>query len=325
VRIPPPPSLSAAETIGVDLGGSNLRVAVVDEHQNVLYRSTEASAGDSAEEVLSNLGEELAEARAARPDAVAAGLGIPCTIDQEAGVAIHAVNLPLIDVPIRDMMRERLGLPVFIDNDVNAAILAEHRFGAARGVGNAVMLTLGTGIGGAILIEGTVYRGTHGAGSELGHIVVDLDGPPCQGNCPNRGCIEVMASGTALGREGRAAAEREPDSLLGRALADDGEVTGKTVTEVALDGDGTAREVLALVGRRLGAAFSSLANIFEPEVIVVGGGVMAAGDLLLAPAREELRARALPPMNGAPVAAAELGDDAGLIGAATMARMELGE
>lgn len=317
--------MSPVETIGVDLGGSNLRVAVVDGDRNVLYRSTESSSGDSAEEVLSNLGDELAEARAARPSVVAAGLGIPCTIDQQAGVAIAAVNLPLIDVPIRELMRERLGLPVFIDNDVNAAILAEHRFGAARGVRNAVMLTLGTGIGGALLLGGTVYRGTRGAGSELGHMVVDLDGPRCQGNCPNRGCIEALASGTALAREGREAAEREPGSRLGRALAGAGEVTGETVTEAALAGDATAGEVVALVGRRLGAALSSLANIFEPEVIVVGGGVMAAGQLLLEPARRELRARALPPMNAAPVAVAELGDDAGLIGAATMARLELGE
>ncbi|HSJ18109.1 MAG TPA: ROK family protein [Solirubrobacterales bacterium] len=317
--------MSPVETIGVDLGGSNLRVAVVDGDRNVLYRSTESSSGDSAEEVLSNLGDELAEARAARPSVVAAGLGIPCTIDQQAGVAIAAVNLPLIDVPIRELMRERLGLPVFIDNDVNAAILAEHRFGAARGVRNAVMLTLGTGIGGALLLGGTVYRGTRGAGSELGHMVVDLDGPRCQGNCPNRGCIEALASGTALAREGREAAEREPGSRLGRALAGAGEVTGETVTEAALAGDATAGEVVALVGRRLGAALSSLANIFEPEVIVVGGGVMAAGELLLEPARRELRARALPPMNAAPVAVAELGDDAGLIGAATMARLELGE
>jgi len=240
-------------------------------------------------------------------------------------VAIAAVNLPLIDVPIREQMRERLGLPVFIDNDVNAAILAEHRFGAARGVSNAVMLTLGTGIGGAILLGGAVYRGTHGAGSELGHIVVDLDGPQCQGNCPNRGCIEALASGTALAREGRAAAEREPQSMLGRALADGREVRGEIVTEAALAGDDTARELVGLVGRRLGVALSSLANIFEPEVIVVGGGVMAAGELLLEPARRELRARALPPMNGARVAAAELGDDAGMVGAATMARLELGQ
>jgi glucokinase len=317
--------VSASETIGVDLGGSKMRVAVVDGEQRILHHSTEASRGRTEDEVLATLERELVEARDARPDVGGAGLGIPCTIDQARGVAIAAVNLPLVDVPIRDEMRERLGLPVFIDNDVNAAILAEHRFGAARGARNAVMIALGTGIGGGMILGGKVYRGTHGAGSELGHMVVDIDGPPCQGNCPNRGCIEAVASGTALGREGREAAERAPDSALGRALAEKGEVTGEAVTDAALAGDETAREVVALIGRRLGVAFSSLANIFEPEVIVVGGGVIAAGELLLEPAREELRARALPPMNRTRVAPAELGVNAGMIGAATMARIELEE
>lgn len=302
-----------------------MRVAVVDGEQRVLHHSTEGSRGRSEDEVLATLERELVEARDARPGVAAAGLGIPCTIDQERGIAIAAVNLPLIDVPIRDMMREQLGLPVFIDNDVNAAILAEHRFGAARGARNAVMIALGTGIGGGMILGGRVYRGTHGAGAELGHMVVDIDGPPCQGNCPNHGCIEAVASGTALGREGTAAAEQAPDSALGRALDTEGEVSGQAVTDAALAGDETAREVVALIGRRLGVAFSSLANIFEPEVIVVGGGVIAAGELLLEPAREELRARALPPMNRAQVAAAELGENAGMIGAATMAQIELEE
>ena len=302
-----------------------MRVAVVDGERRILHHSTEASRGRSEDEVLATLERELVEARDARPDVAAAGLGIPCTIDQVRGVAIAAVNLPLVDVPIRDEMRERLGLPVFIDNDVNAAILAEHRFGAARGARNAVMIALGTGIGGGMILGGKVYRGTHGAGAELGHMVVDIDGPPCQGNCPNHGCIEAVASGTALGREGRAAAERAPESALGRVLAEQGEVTGEAVTDAALAGDEAAREVVALIGRRLGVAFSSLANIFEPEVIVVGGGVIAAGELLLEPAREELRARALPPMNRTRVAPAELGENAGMIGAATMAQIELEE
>jgi glucokinase len=317
--------VSASETIGVDLGGSRMRVAVVDGERRILHHSTQASRGRSEDEVLATLERELVEARDARPDVAAAGLGIPCTIDQARGVAIAAVNLPLVDVPIRDEMRERLGLPVFIDNDVNAAILAEHRFGAARGARNAVMIALGTGIGGGMILGGKVYRGTHGAGAELGHMVVDIDGPPCQGNCPNHGCIEAVASGTALGREGGEAAGRAPDSALGRVLAEKGEVTGEAVTDAALAGDETAREVVALIGRRLGVAFSSLANIFEPEVIVVGGGVIAAGELLLEPAREELRARALPPMNRTRVAPAELGENAGMIGAATMAQIELEE
>jgi glucokinase len=317
--------LNAVETIGVDLGGSKMRVAVVDENQRILHRSDEASRGRTADEVLATLERELLEARSARPDAAAAGLGIPCTIDQRRGVAIAAVNLPLIDIPIREIMRDSLGLPVFIDNDVNTAILAEHRFGAARGAENAVMVSLGTGIGGGLVLGGEVYRGTVGAGAELGHMVVDLDGPRCQGNCPNRGCIEAVASGTALGREGRAAAQRVPESAIGRALAEGRDVDGKAVTDAALGGDATAREVVALIGRRLGVAFSSLANIFDPEVIVVGGGVLAAGDLLLEPAREEMRSRALPPMNATRVTGAELGEDAGMIGAATMAMLGLGE
>jgi glucokinase len=317
--------LSTPETIGVDLGGSKMRVAVVDGNQKVLHHSTEGSRGRSEEEVLDTLERELLEARSARPEVAAAGLGIPCTIDQQRGVAITAVNLPLVDVPIRDLMAERLGLPVVIDNDVNAAILAEHRFGAAKGAQNAVMIALGTGIGGGMILGGRVYRGTHGAGAELGHIVVDMNGPPCQGNCPNHGCIEAVASGTALGREGREAAERAPESMLGRALAEGREISGQTVTDAALAGDETAREVVALIGRRLGVAFASLANIFEPEVIVVGGGVIAAGELLLEPARAEMRSRALPPMSGASVVAAQLGVNAGMIGAATMAQIELEE
>ena len=298
-------------------------VGVVDADRRVLRRETEASLGRSGEEIIDTLERELREAREARPGVRAAGLGIPCTIDRERGTAINAVNLPISDIPIRDLMRERVGLPVFVDNDANVAMLAEHRFGAARGARNAIMLTIGTGIGGGVLIDGHIYRGSTGAGAELGHMVIDLDGPKCQGSCPNHGCVEAVASGTALAREGREAAERVPDSALGRALAAGEEIDGRAVTEAALAGDAPAAEAVATIGRRLGAALSGLANIFEPDVIVIGGGVMAAGDLLLEPAREGLRERALPPQHGTPVAAAELGPEAGMIGAATMAILEL--
>jgi glucokinase len=243
-------------------------------------------------------------------------------MDRERGIAISAVNLPLIEVPIRDLISERIGIPTFVDNDANCAALAEHRFGAARGSTNAVMLTIGTGIGGGLVLGGEVYRGSTGAGAELGHVVIDQDGPRCQGNCPNRGCVEALASGTALAREGRAAAESAPGSALGRALASSGTIEGRDVTDAALAGDEIAREVVALIGTRLGVALSSLANIFEPDVIVIGGGVAAAGDLLLDPARAELRSRALPPQHATPVVLAELGPEAGMIGAATMALEE---
>jgi glucokinase len=311
------------EAIGVDLGGTKMLVGVVDAERNVAYRATAPSTGLRQDELLSTLQRELEAAVDARPEVAAIGLGIPCTIDRERGVAVMAVNLELADVPIRDLMSEGLGLPVVVDNDANAAILAEHRFGAARGAENAVMLTIGTGIGGGLVIGGEVYRGSSGAGAELGHVVIDEDGPPCQGNCPNRGCVEALASGTAIAREGLAAAEGAPDSVLGRALADGATLDGKEVTEAALEGDPIAIGVLETVGRHLGVALASFANIFDPDVFVIGGGVIPAGELLLEPARGELAARALAPMNQTPVAAAELGPDAGMIGAATMAMLEL--
>jgi len=316
--------MSTPETVGVDLGGTKVLVGVVGEHRKVLYEDQERSAGQSQDELMETLEREVREALEARPNVAAVGLGIPCTIDRERGVAITAVNLPIENLPIRDLMHERLGIPVFVDNDANVAALAEHRFGAAKGTSDAVMLTIGTGIGGGVIIDGEVYRGATGAASEPGHMVIDFDGPPCQGNCPNHGCLETFASGTALAREGRVAAEREPESALGRVLAEGGTIDGKAVTDAANVGDPTALAVVAEAARRLGAGLSGLANIFEPDVIVLGGGVTkAVGELMIGPARDELRSRALPPMNEVPVELAELGTEAGMVGAAEMARLEL--
>ena len=314
--------MSVGETIGVDLGGTKMLVGVLDGTDS-RWESREASTGQSEDELVELLVREVGEARDARPDVSAVGLGVPATIDQERGVALSAVNLPLNDLPLRDVVSERVGLPVFLDNDANVAALAEYLFGAAKGMPNIVMLTVGTGIGGGLILGGEVYRGATGAGAELGHMVIQADGPPCQGNCPNHGCIEALASGTALGREGRAAAESAPDSALGELLAAGETVDGKAVTEAALAGDETAVAVVELIGSRLGVACSSFANIFEPNAIVVGGGVIAAGDLLLEPARREVRERALTPMNKTPILAATLGNDAGMIGAAALARTEL--
>lgn len=315
--------MSIREAIGVDLGGTKLATGVVDSHQNILHTSRESSTGRSEDEVVRAIEQELREAMRARPQVIGAGLGVPCTIDRERGVAINAVNLEITDVPIRDLMRERLRIPVFIDNDANCAALAEHRFGAAKGARNAILLTVGTGIGGGIIINRELYRGTTGAAAELGHIVVEENGPPCQGTCPNRGCVETLASGTALAREGTAAAGRNPESALFRALQEGG-ISGRVVTEAALAGDAVAREVVAEAGRHLGVAIASLVNVFDPDVVVVGGGVTAgAGELLVEPAREEMRRRALPPMNRTPVTPAALGSDAGMIGAAQMVLEEL--
>jgi len=297
-------------------------VGVVDSNRQIRYEGRESSVGLSEGRLVEDLARELQEAKDARPDVLAAGLGIPATIDRDRGLAIHAVNLTITDVPIRDLMQERIGLPVFVDNDANVAALAEHLYGAGRGAQDVIMLTVGTGIGGGLVLGGEVYRGSTGAGAELGHIVIVEDGLPCQGNCPNHGCVETYASGTAIAREGTAVAEREPESALGKALAE-GQILGRTVTELALAGDRLATEVIADAGRHLGVALASLANVFDPDVFVIGGGVSAAGELLIGPAREELRARALPPMNKASLKLAELGPEAGLVGAAAMALIEL--
>jgi glucokinase len=314
--------LSPREAIGVDLGGTKMAVGVVDAEQHIHHEGKESSIGLSEDQLVADLGRELLEARDARPDVLCAGLGIPATIDHDRGVAIQAVNLEISDVPVRDLMQKKLGLPVYIDNDANVAALAEFLFGAGRGARNVVMLTIGTGIGGGLILDGEIYRGSIGGGAELGHIVIVEDGLPCQGNCPNHGCVETYASGTAIAREGKAVAEREPDSALGRALAE-GPIVGKTVTDLAMAGDALATGIVAEAGHHLGVALASLANIFDPDVFVIGGGVSVVGDLLLDPAREELRSRALPPMNRAPVQLAELGPEAGMIGAAAMALIEL--
>ena len=314
--------MSSSETIGVDLGGTKMLVGVLADTEP-LYEQREASTGQSEDELVELLVREVQEAREARPDVVAVGLGIPATIDHDRGIAVSAVNLPLANLPVRDLVSERVGLPVFVDNDANVAALAEYLYGAAQGKPDTVMLTVGTGIGGGLILDGEIYRGSTGAGAELGHTVIQVDGPPCQGNCPNHGCVEALASGTALGREGRAAAESAPDSALGKLLAEGGEVDGRAITEAALAGDKVATEVFELIGGRLGVACATFANIFQPHAIVVGGGVIAAGDLLLEPARREVRERALNPMNATPVLEATLGNDAGMIGAAAMARTEL--
>ena len=182
------------------------------------------------------------------------------------------------------------------------------------------MLTIGTGIGGGLILGGSLYRGAIGAGGELGHTVIDIDGPPCQGNCPGRGCIEVMASGTALAREAVRIAGERPDSGLAAALADGQALLGPLVTELAYDGDGAALEVLELIGTRLGAACTSFVNTFNPEVIVIGGGVMAAGDLILEPARRVVAERALAPGRElVRIVPAAFGVEAGMVGAGVFA------
>jgi glucokinase len=312
--------MSGRSVIGVDAGGTKLLCAVVDEEIGVRHRTLRVWRGEDRDGVMEAIATAVETARDAEPSAAAVGIGIPSLVRRDTGESLFSVHLPLDGVPVRDEMAERLGLPVVVDNDATAAVVAEQRHGAARGASNVVLLTLGTGIGGGVLLDGRAYRGALGTGGELGHVVVDLDGPECFGDCPGRGCLEAVASGRAIARDGLAAARSTPDSELGRRLAAGEEITGLSVTAAALGGDAAARAVLELVGRRLGAGITGLVNAFSPDVVVVGGGVMAAGDLLLGPAREVVDARALPPNREiVRVVPAALGEEAGMIGAALLA------
>jgi glucokinase len=312
--------MSRGPVIGVDAGGTKLLAGVVHEDLTVGHRVRRFWSGGDRAEVLGTMVEAVAEARAAAPGVEAVGFGIPALLDFAAGVAKSSVHLPLADFPFRDEMARRLGLPVYVDNDANLAVLAEQRAGAARGATDVVMLTLGTGIGSGIVIGGRVFRGATGAGAEIGHMTIDHHGPPCQGTCPGRGCLEVMASGTAIGREGTDAGRRDPSSALGRAVAQRGVLTGEEVTALALGGDEAARSVIAAVGRSLGAGIASVVNIFEPQVVVIGGGAAAAGELLLGPAREVVASRALRPnRDRVRIVPAAFGEEAGMIGAALFA------
>jgi len=307
--------------VGVDIGGTKLAGGVVDSQLQVHQRA-QCSVRDmdtpALLEIIADTVNQLVQA--ADGEVVAVGFGIPSLIDQRSGTSVLAVNLPLAGVRFGTLMAERLDLPVFVDNDGNVAALAEHRKGAGRHAEDMLFVGLGTGISGGIVLGGELYRGAIGSGAELGHMVIDLNGPPCQGNCPNHGCFEAMASGTALQREALQIAQEQPESALGRVHRSGRTLDGALVTELAHDGDPAAAAVLELIGTRVGVALANFTNIFNPEVIVVGGGVIAAGEMLLEPARNELARRALPPSRDiVRVVAAAFGAEAGMVGAAALA------
>jgi glucokinase len=313
--------MAGACAIGVDLGGTKLLVGVVDEDLRVLHRSHFPVPRTDVAALLDAVCDAVGRALATAGGTVAGvGFGIACFMDRRRGVAVSSNHLPISDLPFAAIMAERLGLPVEVDNDANAAMLAEWRAGAARGVDDAVLLTIGTGIGGGLLVDGRIARGKMGAGAELGHMTIDLDGPPCPGSCPNHGCLEAFVSGNALGRAGAEAAAAHPAGALGRAAAAGRAITGPLVVELAWDGDPAAHGIVRRSGEHLGVGLVSLVNIFDPAVIVLGGGAMAAGEMLLAPAREIVATRALrPARDDVRIVPAHFGDEAGMIGAAIMA------
>lgn len=280
------------------MGGTKILAGVVDREGRVRERFLAESPVSAEKDVLAAL--EHAVSEVLSPAVAAIGIGIPANLERGTGRVVLANNLPLTDVDLAGHVRERFGLPVGVENDAGAAALAEWRLGAGRGVSNLVLLTLGTGVGGGIVLDDALYR----SWAEIGHMVVLAGGPPCQGACHGRGHLEALASGSA--------ADRLAEELWG-AGAD-----ARVLLERAREGDEAALSALREIAGYLGAAIGSLANLFDPEVVVVGGGFGdAAGELLLEPVREAARAEALAPADERlRVVGAELGAEAGLIGAA---------
>ena len=311
--------------IGIDAGGTKLLGGVVDEGLVVHHRVHRVWRGADRQETLDIFLEAVEEVRAAAPEVEAVGFGIPALVEWETGVARWCNHLPLQGVRFRDLMSERLGLPVVVDNDGNASVLAESRAGAGVGARHVVMVSLGTGIGTGLFLDGRVYPGSTGLGASWPS-VLDIHGAECPSACPGRGCFETLVSGNAIGREGLRLAAERPDSALGRRLAAGREITGGIVTELAHSGDEAARGVLAEIGERLGYGLVGVVNVFNPEVIVIGGGAVRAGELLLEPARAVLFERAMPPVReGVRLVPAHFGDEAGMMGAALLAFDHLGE
>ncbi len=311
---------SNAPVIGVDLGGTKLLVGAVDPDLAIRTRIGREVRGLARQDLLDVLVAAVEEARGGiDEEPLAVGVGVPATVDPRTGRTWGSTHLPIADLSIAEVLTERLGLPVFVDNDATCAAVAEHRHGAAFGSRDAVVMTLGTGIGAGLISGDRVVRGANGAAGELGHIPVEPHGLPCGAGCPSSGCLETRVSGPALEREAERVAAARPQSALGRA-AKSGPLHGARVVELAHDGDLAALEAVGSVGNWLGIGLVAVANLLDPEVIVIGGGLAAAGDLLLEPARSVLAERGLPPGSGATVTAAKFGVDAGLLGASLVAR-----
>ena len=312
------PDPSPLPVVGVDLGGTTVKAALVAPGFEIGARGQEPTDLRSQRSLLDGI-ERLVEKVRDGAEIGGVGFGLPSQIDQRHGRVLDSTNIPLEDLDFAEEMRSRLSTDVMIDNDANVACLAEWRIGAAKGAGNVVMLTLGTGVGGGLILDGRPYRGSTGAGAELGHMTIDQDGPPCQGHCPNRGCLEVLASATGIMWEANALADARPAGTLREARGGGAVLDARFVIEYARIGDAESLQVLETIGQYLGIGIANLVNIFNPEVVVIGGGGSAAGDLLLRPAREEYQRRALPSLaHETRVAAASLGNDAGVLGAAAL-------
>ncbi len=310
-------------TIGVDVGGTKVAGGVIDPDGRVLAQTRRETPADDVAKTRDVIVEVVTELAATHP-VEAVGIGAAGWIDAAGSTVLFAPNLAWRDEPLRDYVSAAVGLPAVVENDANVAAWAEFRFGAARHADDSmIMFTVGTGIGGGIVLDGKLVRGTHGIAAEFGHMTAVPDGHSC--GCGRLGCIEQYASGKALVRFAQAGARREPDraaQLLDLADGDADAITGPMVTTAAHDGDAVSREAFAQIGYWLGTAMTDMVQVLDPQILVVGGGVVEAGDLLMGPAERAYR-RSLAQRSRIPSAElrpAEMGNDAGVVGAGDLAR-----
>ena len=310
--------------VGVDLGGTNLRAAVVDVSTGSIVkmlRIRTPSHGDALaviDAIVELVGQVLNVSGVAPAQIGGVGVGIPGLVDLQRGVALLLPNIPgdWPHIPLAETLRNRLSVTVSLINDVRAMTLAEWTYGAGRGVDTLACYAIGTGIGGGVVINGRLHLGMSGSAGELGHQIVELNGLPC--NCGGRGCLEMYASGPAIAaRAAQAVIQRRSTRITALAGSDLNRVTAGLVLQAAHEGDEVACAILEQAGVYIGLAVSNTILTISPRKVVFGGGVMAAGELLLAPIRRTVRERVfLAPAQQVEIVAAQLGDDAGLIGAA---------
>ncbi|MBN1892415.1 MAG: ROK family protein [Clostridiales bacterium] len=312
--------------IGIDLGGTNIKAGIVDpDGKTIEKRSIKTNADRPMQEIIADMGQLALDAMndsgLPRSDFAAVGVGSPGTPDNKHGVLLYATNLPFRMAPIRSVIGKITGLPVYIDNDANCAAMAESVNGAAQGAADSVTITLGTGIGAGIIINHRIYSGFNQAGSEFGHTVIVVGGVPCP--CGRKGCFESYASATGLIRMTREAAAADPSSVMNRIIADkNGKISAKTAFEAMREGDKTAIDLVDRYIEYLAEGLANVINAFMPEILVVGGGVCNEGEALLMPLRAKLEGKTFfgPGVRRTEVRLAKLGNGAGIVGAAMMAK-----
>lgn len=307
---------------GIDLGGTGIKCGLVTEDGEIVATKKRPTRKNVAPiEIIKDMAELVRSLeRETGLTALAAGVGCPGVMNQTTGNVVYSNNLDWKDVPLISALGDLLKIPVFAENDANAAALGEHRFGAGKAYESIVLLTLGTGVGGGVVSNGKLFTGTLGAGVELGHEVIRRGGEKC--TCGRRGCLEAYASATALVSQARRAVKKNPQSLvLKKANGDEKAIDGKIVLDSAREGDATAKKVVARYIDYLADGVTNVVNVFRPEAVLLGGGICAAGDLLLKPLRRKVNRRAYGGMGYAPVKieVASLGNDAGIYGAAAVA------